>query len=299
MTPMTPPPPSARVEPTQADVIYLLESGFRNIDMPALDGDDIADIRRTLGELINRHRIAAEKAGAGLRDALKVAAIDLLLTPRHNRNGAADKHIEASRQRIAEVLHPSALTATPEAPKAANHSEFPNSWIPAGMKPWHGGDSAPKDWDGTDAIELRDGSRWANSADDWTHDGGPGDIIAYTPKPATPAPAADRREAIARALAKCDGADWDETCGLEIPDGDDCDSSTCVAAGYEDHDPDWARTRYLRQADAIIALLPAPDVEALREALTKIAKVVPVGTFEIDGIDIGRVARAALTGDAS
>ena len=55
---------------------------------------------------------AATDAGVErLRKGLKRAAIDLLHTPRHNRNGAADKHIEESRNRIRDVLYPDALTA--------------------------------------------------------------------------------------------------------------------------------------------------------------------------------------------
>ena len=62
--------------------------------------------------------------------------------------------------------------------------------IPAGMKPWHGGDSAPDDWDGGDVL-CRDGG-YLTKGDEapdkwgWGNDNRAWDIIAYTPKPAAP-----------------------------------------------------------------------------------------------------------------
>ena len=58
------------------------------------------------------------------------------------------------------------------------------------------------------------------------------------------------REALVRVLAKADGLDWDERCAYEAGEVD-CDSSTCVAAHYEDHDPSFARRNYYRRADAV------------------------------------------------
>ncbi|WP_203309803.1 hypothetical protein [Sphingomonas beigongshangi] len=63
--------------------------------------------------------------------------------------------------------------------------------IPAGMKPWHGGDCAPSDWDGGPVL-LGDGRHYAANVIAgerlaWSHRGGEwahGDIVAYTPKPA-------------------------------------------------------------------------------------------------------------------
>jgi len=43
------------VEVTQAEAISFLESGFRNVELPPLDRDDIEDIRRALND-IARHR---------------------------------------------------------------------------------------------------------------------------------------------------------------------------------------------------------------------------------------------------
>ena len=54
---------------------------------------------------------------------------------------------------------------------------------------------------------------------------------------------------IARALASADGLIFDEVCGYDDPNGlDECDSSTCVSALYEDHDAEWARSVYWRTA---------------------------------------------------
>lgn len=80
-------------------------------------------------------------------------------------------------------------------------------------------------------------------------------------------------EAVAKALARADGLIFDEVCGYET-DVQECDSSTCVAAQYEDHDPDWARTIYLRHAQAAIAAMPtpAPSDQGAAEALTALAK---------------------------
>lgn len=66
--------------------------------------------------------------------------------------------------------------------------------IPEGMKPWHGGDAAPADWDNSKPVRLRDGREIAEPAS-WTHpwrNGCPegeltgtdevaSDVVAYTP----------------------------------------------------------------------------------------------------------------------
>jgi hypothetical protein len=71
-----------------------------------------------------------------------------------------------------------------------------------------------------------------------------------------PDPATDAVEAVARAMAKSDGLDWDEVCGLESDDLGDCNSGTCIAAYHEDHDTDWAREFYLRHARAALTVMP-------------------------------------------
>ena len=60
-------------------------------------------------------------------------------------------------------------------------------------------------------------------------------------------------ERVAAALA-CDcGLDFDEVCGVDAdPDEGYCDSGTCVASGYEDHDADYARAIFRSQAKAAI-----------------------------------------------
>lgn len=68
--------------------------------------------------------------------------------------------------------------------------------------------------------------------------------------------AEDQVERVAKAIAKADGLDFDEVCGVEAdPEEGYCDSGTCVAALYEDHDPDHARGVYMRQARAALAAM--------------------------------------------
>lgn len=67
-------------------------------------------------------------------------------------------------------------------------------------------------------------------------------------------------EAVARAIAKVDGLDFDEVCGF-MTDAEECNSSTCVAANYEDHDSEWAREVYFRQARAAIAAMNPKHAE--------------------------------------
>lgn len=68
--------------------------------------------------------------------------------------------------------------------------------IPKGMKPWHGGDSAPDDWDGGFVLQ-RNGTALSDASEgyDWRNFGGTtvdgdSDIIAYTPA-TLPSPALD------------------------------------------------------------------------------------------------------------
>lgn len=64
-------------------------------------------------------------------------------------------------------------------------------------------------------------------------------------------------EKVARALAKADGLDFDEVCGVDAnPDDGYCDSGTCVAAHWEEHDAERARRWYMRLAKAAIATMP-------------------------------------------
>lgn len=63
-------------------------------------------------------------------------------------------------------------------------------------------------------------------------------------------------EAVARALARADGLDYDEICGVDAePDEGYCDSDTCVAVHWEEHDAEQARRWWLHLARAIIPLV--------------------------------------------
>lgn len=63
---------------------------------------------------------------------------------------------------------------------------------------------------------------------------------------------------LCRIMAEADGLDWDEVCAYENDSAENlgdvaCDSGTCVAAHYEDHDVDVARGRYITLATAVLA----------------------------------------------
>jgi len=74
-------------------------------------------------------------------------------------------------------------------------------------------------------------------------------------------------EKCARAIAHSHGLDFDEVCGVDAdPDHGYCDSGTCIASGYEEHDAAYARACYLSDARAALAIaMPAAFemVEAL------------------------------------
>ncbi len=61
----------------------------------------------------------------------------------------------------------------------------PTNPIPEGMKAWHGGDSAPEDWDGGPVL-CRDGMILQPTEEAWDNTEDPWDYIAYTPKPTPP-----------------------------------------------------------------------------------------------------------------
>lgn len=63
--------------------------------------------------------------------------------------------------------------------------------------------------------------------------------------------------AVENAVMRSQGLDPTEVCGLEIEDGDNCDSSTCCAAHFEDHDPAHARAVYRKISVATIAEMHA------------------------------------------
>lgn len=82
-------------------------------------------------------------------------------------------------------------------------------------------------------------------------------------------------ERVAKALAGADGLDWDEVCGVDAdPDEGYCDSGTCVAAHWEDHDAEKARRWYMHLATTALA---ASCADRMREALERILRMRPAG----------------------
>lgn len=88
---------------------------------------------------------------------------------------------------------------------------------------------------------------------------------------------------VARAIAKTDGLDWDEVCGYESG-RDECDSSTCIAALLEDHDPDYARGFYSDHAQAAIAAMRDDwrPIETGRAQRRRVWVYVPEGTPTVE-----------------
>ena len=124
-----------------------------------------------------------------------------------------------------------AYTAALSAPRPV---EAPS--IPSGMKPWHGGDAAPADWDGGPVL-FRNGTVQSGALSSWSHpwDAGvagesavagstnPFDITAYTPRPVEEAAQTgedgDGGEAItaaAKRMVAVQGMDWAELDGSDI-----------------------------------------------------------------------------------
>lgn len=76
----------------------------------------------------------------------------------------------------------------------------------------------------------------------------------------------DLVEQMARAIVAKEGRDFDEVCGVVAdPDEGYCDSSTCVAAHWEEHDSDDARDYYRHTAQAILPFIEAAKAEGRRE----------------------------------
>ena len=69
-------------------------------------------------------------------------------------------------------------------------------------------------------------------------------------------PGEDVVERVARALAASDGLDFDEVCGVDAnPDEGYCDSGTCIAAYWEEHDAEEARRLRMHHARAALAAM--------------------------------------------
>lgn len=84
----------------------------------------------------------------------------------------------------------------------------------------------------------------------------------------------DLIERVAIALAHDCGLDFNEVCGVDAdPDEGYCDSGTCVASGYEDHDADYARAIFRSQAKAAIRAM-LDGVEPVADALRPFAECV-------------------------
>jgi len=106
---------------------------------------------------------------------------------------------------------------------------------------------------------------------------------------------------LCRIMAKADGLDWDEVCPYENDCAENlgdvaCDSGTCVAAHYEDHDVDVARGRYIGLAKAVLASVSSASAEGQALAGYR-AAVSWISADSWDGcsdcIEILKAARAA------
>ncbi|WP_017978577.1 hypothetical protein [Sphingomonas melonis] len=124
-------------------------------------------------------------------------------------------------------------------------------------------------------------------------------------------PTCDRVEALAARMAAKDGLIWDEECGYEAEKGE-CGSGTCIAAHFEDHDPDAARGWYKSMARAAFdALVNTPEtidfmigvpLEATHQrerwAADNDAGKTPFDWFWLIGYLAQKAAAAAVAGDA-
>lgn len=119
------------------------------------------------------------------------------------------------------------------------------------------------------------------------------------PDPNSQAP---RVEALAAKLAASDGLDWSEVCAYELDDvpDDGCGSGTCVAAHYEDHDPEVARGNYLKWARVALdesARLRASEPGGAKErtqAAVQISETLSKAGYDVPYFEI-RSAIAALS----
>lgn len=147
--------------------------------------------------------------------------------------------------------------------------------IPAGMKPWAGGDSAPEDWDGGPVLLADD--QMVDDPFDWSRCGGECGcveswcIIAYTPKPTPDRPAPSReglREEIARVI---DPAAWKQrehflniiAGNAKMPEKPENAAMYLRSATRR---VDSVVAPSLAKADAILPLIP-DDTDRMREAL--------------------------------
>ncbi|KPH60382.1 hypothetical protein ADT71_19945 [Novosphingobium sp. ST904] len=91
------------------------------------------------------------------------------------------------------------------------------------------------------------------------------DAALFARQALMPTPAAGDVEAVARKMAAGEGLIYDEVCGYDT-DAEECNSNTCIAAHFEDHDSDVARAMYDRLARAAIAAMQSRSAEPLSGA---------------------------------
>ncbi|PZU77733.1 MAG: hypothetical protein DI530_12115 [Sphingomonas sp.] len=73
----------------------------------------------------------------------------------------------------------------------------------------------------------------------------------------------DLIERAAVAIARGQGHDFNERCGLEDDPTGECNSDTCVSAYYEDHDALLARDQYRKDARAALSAITIADLTVL------------------------------------
>lgn len=138
-----------------------------------------------------RADLAAQSAPAGVGDMDHRFIAEQLSTALVDRNEGRFRTVAfVYRHEIIAALAPSASAETVPA-KGLITDETPA--IPAGMKPWAGGDSAPEDWDGDDVLarSYERGPMFMlraayGASVNWRADA-QFRVIAYTPAPAAPA----------------------------------------------------------------------------------------------------------------
>lgn len=90
-------------------------------------------------------------------------------------------------------------------------------------------------------------------------------------------------EELARALSRRHGLIFDEVCGYEAG-GEECDSSTCIGAMDEDHDVEWNRESYRRDARAILPIIATREAAARAEGRRECAVILKgIGKINGDG----------------
>lgn len=101
----------------------------------------------------------------------------------------------------------------------------------------------------------------------------------------------DPVERIAAKLAKADGLNWAEVCGYEaLPPLDDCDSGTCIAAHFEDHDPQSARAQYRKYARVAFEAGEIPD--DVRRLVIAARCVLDMGCMDEENSELDKAAEA-------